>query len=246
MRNAIVAAAAGILLIGSAAPAAEPPAKPAAALSDQAELSYVQTTGNTKTQTLAAKNLLSYRFTGSTTGSWSLSALRGEDQGRTTAESYATELRLDHLLTERVYVYGMAGWNKNRFAGLDQRYYGGAGAGDKLLAGPRHVLLAEAGLNETREEFTDNTAKTFLTGRAFAKYEYAFTPKSRCSQSLEYLHDFSDSKHYKLVSETAVTAAVTDVLSLKVGYTVRYDHQPIPAALRKTDTVLAAALVVNI
>ena len=29
------------------------------------------------------------------------------------------------------------------------------------------------------------------------------------------------------------------------GYTVRYDHKPVPATLKRMDTVLAAALVVN-
>jgi putative salt-induced outer membrane protein len=225
--------------------AEEPAGKPAKALSDQAEVSYVQTSGNTKTTTLAAKNLLKYKFTAATTGSWSLGALLGKDQGRTTAESYATELRLDQMLTDRTYLYGLLGWNKNRFAGLDQRYYGGVGAGYKLLVGPSHFLLAEAGLNETKEEYTDNTSKTFLTGRGFAKYEYAFTPKSRFSQSVEYLHNFKDSQRYKVISETALTSALSDILSLKVGYTLRYDNEPIPSTLKKTDALLAAALVAN-
>ena len=32
-------------------------------------------------------------------------------------------------------------------------------------------LLGEAGLNYTRESYTDNTSSNFLTGRAFGKYE---------------------------------------------------------------------------
>jgi putative salt-induced outer membrane protein len=243
MKNALAAAALSLALLASLAAAADaPPARP---WSDQAEASYVQTAGNTKTTTLAAKNLLKYRFTGKTTGSWTASALYGKDKGTANAEGYATELRLDHLLTERVYAYGLAGWNKNRFAGLEQRYYGGAGVGVKFLAGPAHFLLGELGVNGTREEYTDGAHSTFPTGRAFAKYEYALSEKSRFSQSVEYLHDFEDSQHYRIDSETALSAALTDVFSLKAAYAVKYDHEPVPATLKQTDTLLSMALVAN-
>ncbi|MBE0603861.1 MAG: DUF481 domain-containing protein, partial [Deltaproteobacteria bacterium] len=85
----------------------------------------------------------------------------------------------------------------------------------------------------------------FLTGRAFAKYEYAITKKNRFLQSLEFLYDFSDSAHYKLNSETALIASLTDIFSLKAGYTVRHDHKPVPAEIENTDTVMSVALVAN-
>jgi len=42
-----------------------------------------------------------------------------------------------------------------------------------------------------------------------------------------------------------VRTLLTVILSLKIGYTVRYDHKPVPATLKQMDTVLAGALVVN-
>lgn len=244
MRNAaaVFALTAALAAPGLAHAAGGAPPK---ALSDQAELSYVQTGGNTKTQTLAAKNLLKYRFTDRLTGYWSASAVTARDRGTTTAESYATELRLDRGLTERGYVYGLAGWNKNRFAGIDQRYYGGAGAGYRLLAGPAHFLQVEGGLNGTNEEYIDGTDDAFLTGRAFGRYEYAFSERSRFSQSAEYLHNFSDSKRYHVIAETALAAALNAVLSMKASWLVRYAGEPVPAGVKRTDTMLAVALVLN-
>jgi hypothetical protein len=32
---------------------------------------------------------------------------------------------------------------------------------------------------------------------------------------------------------------------MKTSYLVKYDHEPFPATLKQTDTVLAAALVLN-
>ncbi len=234
-----------LLLATTAAAGAGEPSKEEKPWKGQAELSYVRTTGNTRTTSLAGKSLLEYKFTPRTTGSWKLGALYSEDDGRTTAESYSTELRFDRLCTERTYTYALGGWNNDRFAGIDHRYYGGGGVGRKFLGGPKHFLAGEVGLNYTREEYVDGSDSDFLTGRAFAKYEYAFSEKSRFLHSLEFLYDFSDSAHYKLNSETALVAALTDVFSLKAGYTVRYDHKPVPAGLERADSMTSVALVAN-
>jgi len=242
-KNLCLLAAAAILFAAAAAAADEP--KNDKDWSDQAELSFVTTSGNTRTTSLAGKNLLSYKLTPRAVGSWKIGGIYGKDKGVTTAENYSTELRLDYLHTERIYTYVLGGWNKDRFSGIDRRYYGGAGAGYKILAGPKHFLSGEAGLNYTKEDYTDNTVSNFLTGRAHGKYEYAITKRNRFSQSVEYLYDFSDSSHFKVNSETAVVSSLTDLLSLKAGYTVRYDHKPVPSTLRRTDTMMTVALVAN-
>lgn len=134
---------------------------------------------------------------------------------------------------------------QDEFAGIDSRYYLGPGVGYKFLSGPKHFLAGEAGLNYAKEEYTDDTDKDYLEGRAFAKYEYAFTEKNRFSQSAEFLYDFEDSENYNVNSETAVISALSDYLSLKASYVIKYDNQPVPETLEETDTILAVTLVVN-
>ena len=212
---------------------------------DETELSFVDTGGNTQVTTLSAKNLLKYRFTNKLQGAWKLGAVYGKSDGEKNAESYFTELRLDCQFTERLYYYATAGWMQDEFAGIDSRYYLGPGAGYKFLSGPKHFLAGEAGLNYVWEEYIDGTDKDYLGGRAFAKYEYAFTEKNRFSQSVEFLYDFDDSENYNVNSETAVISALSDYLSLKASYVIKYDNQPVPETLEDTDTVLAVTLVVN-
>jgi len=121
----------------------------------------------------------------------------------------------------------------------------GPGVGYEFFAGPKHYLSAEAGINYTKEEYTDNTEKDYAGGRTFTKYEYAFTEKNRLSQSAEFLYDFDDSENYTIISETAAKSALTNSLSLKASYIVTYDNQPIPETLEETDTILALTLVIN-
>jgi putative salt-induced outer membrane protein len=213
--------------------------------SDQAEFSFVDTGGNTDVTTMAGKNTLKYNVTDKWIASWVIGALYGKNHGVRTAERYYSDLKLDYLFTDRFYFYGLAGWLKDTFAGLDNRYYGGPGAGYKFLTGPHHLLLGELGLNYATEDYTDGTDKEFFQGRAFGQYTWAFTEKTRFSQDLEFLYDFSDSQNYGINSITALTTALNSFLSLKASYTIRYDNEPVPDNLRKTDTILAIALVVN-
>ncbi len=87
--------------------------------------------------------------------------------------------------------------------------------------------------------------KDYLGGRAFASYEYAFTEKNKFSQSVEYLYDFEDGDNYNVLSETGLISALSDYLSLKASYVVKYDNEPVPSTLKETDTILSVTLVVN-
>lgn len=214
-------------------------------LTDEAELSFVDTGGNTDVTTLSAKNLLKYQFTDKLQGAWKLGALYGESDGETNAESYFTEVRLDYLFTKRFYSYTVGGWMKDEFAGIDSQYYLGPGVGYQFLAGPKHYLVGEVGLNYVKEEYIDNTDKDYLEGRAFAKYEYAFTEKNRFSQSLEFLYDFDDGENYNVNSETALISALNDYFSLKASYVVKYDNRPAPSTLKETDTILGVTLLIS-
>ncbi|MEN8135811.1 MAG: DUF481 domain-containing protein [Thermodesulfobacteriota bacterium] len=213
--------------------------------SDEAELSYVETGGNTDTSTLSFKNELKVKLSDKLSSSWKLGSMSSTSDGTRNAESYYTELRGDYLFTERFYTYLNAGWAKDTFAGLDSRIYTGPGVGFKVLPGPKHFLSAEAGLNYVSEEYSNNKEEDFISGRVFGKYEFAFNDTNKFSQSLEYLHNFDESEDYNIISETAITSALNTNYSLKVSYTVKYDNLPVPATLDDTDTILAAALVAN-
>jgi putative salt-induced outer membrane protein len=213
--------------------------------SDQAELSFVDTGGNTEVTSLSAKNVLQYKFSEKVQAEWKLGALYGETDGEKTAESYFSDLRLDYLFTERFYSFVLGGWSQDEFAGIDSRYYAGPGLGYKFLKGPKHILLGEVGANYVNEEYTDDTDEGYTEGRAYASYEYAFTEKNRFSQSVEYLHDFEDGDNYTVNSETALISALSDYLSLKTSYVIKYDNQPIPSTLEEKDTILSVTLVVN-
>ncbi len=213
--------------------------------SDEAELSFVDAGGNTETTTLSAKNHLKYLFTEQLEGEWKLSALYGQTGGEKNAENYSTNLRMNYLFTKRFYAAGNVGWEKDEFAGIDNRYYLGPSVGYKFLTGPKHLLLGETGLDYVKEEYTDNTDNNFIRGRIYGQYVYAFSEKTKLKKTLEFLYDFNDSQNFNINSETSLTTLLSDQFSLKTSYEVKYDNDPTPETLHETDTILSVALVVN-
>ncbi|MGE5174559.1 MAG: DUF481 domain-containing protein, partial [Betaproteobacteria bacterium] len=81
--------------------------------SDEGEVSYVRTGGNTEVTSLAAKNQLKYQFTDKVLVTWKLGVVYGETDKVKTAENYFTDLKVDYLFTERLYVLANAGWLQN-------------------------------------------------------------------------------------------------------------------------------------
>ncbi len=212
---------------------------------DEAELSYVSTGGNTDVTSLSAKNKLIYKFTDRLSGNWDLSALYGETDGDKTAERYATELRLDYAINERIYVGGAGGWLQDEFAGIEQRLYLGPTAGYKFILGPKHFLSAETGLDYVTEEYTNDKDADFMRGRAMGLYDFLLSEKSKFTQSLEYLHDFDNADNYNINSVTALITSLSDTFSIKTSYEVHFDNEPVPDSLEETDTILSVALIVN-
>ena len=214
--------------------------------SNETSLSVVSTTGNTDSLSLAGKNNMKYKFSDRWSGAWVIGAIYNETSGVREAERYFTDLRADFSITDRWFAYGLGSWLRDEFAGFDNRIGIGPGAGFRFLMGPKHFLTGEGGLNYAYEEYTDPAEgdEQFLEGRLFGKYEWAFTEKTKFSQGLEYLQSLRDSSTWKLNSETAFTTAITEILALKVSYSVFYNNKPQPSTLDKTDTIFATSLVI--
>lgn len=214
--------------------------------SDEAELSYVSTGGNSDTQTVAAKNLLKNKYSESFSSQWKVGMLETRTDDKKTAENYMTELRGDYKLSEHSYMAVITGWMRDEFAGIENRYYIGPALGYSFLTGPKHILKSEAGVDYVKEEYIDGSEDDFLRGRIFAEYNYHFSEKNKFLQSVEYLRDLEDSENYNVNTETALIASLNSNLSLKTSYLVKYDNAPVPETLKRTDTIFTVTLVINI
>ncbi|HEX9759241.1 MAG TPA: DUF481 domain-containing protein [Nitrospiria bacterium] len=224
-------------------------------ISDDSELGYVDSSGNTDVTTFILNNTFKFLPSDHLEGTWKLNLLYSETDGEKKGQRYGTDLRAEYKFTQRAYSFGLASWLRDKFAGVDSRLFFGGGAGYRLLTGPKHKLLGEAGLNYTLDEFTDKYLTTkfpmdydrtndYVGGRVFGEYAYFFTKKNRFTAWIEYLPDFEDDGNYNVNGEAALISALNGFLSLKASYLVKYDNEP-PLGATDTDKILSLNLVVN-
>jgi putative salt-induced outer membrane protein len=210
--------------------------------SGKAELSFVNTTGNTTTQTIGTGVGFKVR-----PDHWLVES--DSDFVRTTAdntlqaEAFNSALRFSRAVSERVDGYGQLRYARNTFAGLRNQYAYELGFSARLLDKPNpHRLngeLAFGYISEDRVEEEDRTLATCSTGVVYA---WKITRTSEFTQDTHFTVDMGRAGDFRVRNASSIAAALTATLSLKFSHTLTYLNQPVDG-FRRTDTVNSAALV---
>lgn len=257
-------------LLATLALAEDAPARP---WTNATELGLIVTSGNTESTSFAFSNKYAYRWAKAEFLS-TAAALRTESRPKatfdgtsvveepseTTAESYLIDGKYRRNVTESLFWYGMAGWSRNRFQGIDSRLSGGGGMGYRFFEKERSKLVGELGADYTEESPVSGDDRNFGGVRAFLAYEHKIGETSKFNQDLEILENLKDTEDLRIRSVTSLTASMTSKLALKVSTVVLYDADPVvedldPSVDRpggedlleydELDTILTATLVVN-
>jgi len=214
---------------------------PAKKWKNDTEFSFVSTNGNSKTSTTAGKNTFLYN--------WSKPVLElifggfgSQNRNETTAEKYYGSEKFSYKLTDRNYAFQKFAWDKDRFAGIRNRYDNNAGLGRELVKSKRHLLVGELGGGYIVEERVNEPTNSFTSGRAYSKYEYVVSPTSKFFQDVEYLGNFDDTSDFRVNTETALMATLTTHFMLKVSYKWNHVGKP-PAGYVRNDTTTGVALL---
>ena len=154
-------------VLGTLAP--EDTDEPLQGFYNTADLSIVITGGNSSATTLGLRNLAEYYWTSSSLR-FDLGGLRTDARSRDdrvaigtgqddffveeaerqrTAENYFANLRYDHDLSERWYLFGIGGWDRNQFAGFDSRWQGALGRMQVVPDGSTTLLVGPIGDQNT-------------------------------------------------------------------------------------------------
>jgi putative salt-induced outer membrane protein YdiY len=229
-----------------AAPAASPTATETVAPAPKnyegtAEVSSIVTNGNTKNQTTGLAMDLTYK-----PDPWLVNVkskyLTTISQEIQTQESFEVAGRGGRKLSEIFDLFVEHTYLKNRFAGLENRYVTSAGAGYFALKNDKHTLKAELLLGYTDEERTDLTRPQFMSGGGSVLYKWKVAATSEFTHETKYQPNFATADDWRLVSETAVSAAISSMLSSKISW--KYEHVNLPPAGKvKGDTTTTVSLL---
>jgi putative salt-induced outer membrane protein YdiY len=250
---------------------------------NKAELSLVVTRGNAEASTFGFRNDLTH--------TWSNALFRAEVAGlrtstatitrtpvgtsledftveknsvsQLTAENYLARAKYDHNITERFFLYGSGGWDRNEFAGIRNRYYGSGGVGNLWYNRDEFRWRTDYGFSVTREQGTIAATETFPGLRLSSDFLRKLTANTELTNLTIGEENLDDTSDFRLDSLTAVAVSLTDHLALKVSLRFMFDNVPsfievplefplgnplnitVPVQADKLDTTFSTALVIN-
>lgn len=215
-------------------------------------LSYVATTGNTETSSFGLDFKASRRPT-----PWGLDLVatftRAEENENLTAEQYLVGGRALRRLNDRWSVFAGLSWARDTFAGYDSRWIAETGVEYLALETARHKLSFDLGLTWTKEDriFLDELTQEeftesfdWLGAVAGLAYEWTISDSASLTERILYYPNFDDSSDWRLASDTALTASLTELLALQLSYQIRYRNRPIDNN-ESTDTTTRMSVVLT-
>jgi len=220
---------------------------------DTAELGYVVTSGNTETSTFGLKNTLARDWERSRfelklggirvkTTEQSVFAVGSpgdfevvDGDPTLTAENYYLNGRYDQKITDRFFWFAGAGWDRNRFAGIDSRYTGFGGVGNIWIDTERRKWKTDysvSGTEETDVVEPDNFDGTFIGARLSSTFLEKFSASGSYGNDTVVDENLNDTSDLRVNMTNWVSVNMSSHLALKVSLQWLYDHQP---ALKEVD-----------
>lgn len=162
-----------------------------------------------------------------------------ESVGITTREHYLAAYEPNYKINDRLYAYGAAQYEADKFLGYFSRYSASAGAGYTAIRSPRVTLDVELGPSFRRTAFTDQSIENELGARGNLDFDWRLASGVTLSQDASaYFQNLNST----LVSRTALAAKLFGPLSASMSYSVNYESRP-PVRRVNTDTTSRASLV---
>jgi len=230
---------AALVAPASAVQAADEEAKKESPWESSAELGYVNTSGNTNTETLVFKADTAYEIE-----KWKHQAhfetLKTSADNVTTADRLLVTAQSDYKFTPRDYFFGLVSYENDKFSGFEYQAKLNVGYGRKVLVLEKHKLDMEIGPGY-RNFKVDNASSSEdeYLARLAAKYKWLISSYSEFKQDL-FAEFGEDQTEWKSV--TALKSNINKTLAMKVSYTVKYLDK-VPVGNENYDRETAVTLV---
>lgn len=254
------------------------------AWSDKAELGAVFTGGNSESSTFSFKNDYTYgwdnanftfkaggfraesvTFTRFAVGNPSDFQVIEEKTRETTGEKYFINLKYDRQINETFFWFTGLDWDRNEFAGIENRYSVNAGVGNIWVDSDRQKFRTDYGFQYTKEDLVFETVgsdDSYASAIASYKFFQKVGKNSDFKQDFKFNLNLDDTDDWRVELDNGFTTAISGMVALKVGLLLLFDNQPafteislrdsdgndignVAYELDDLDTVFTTSLVIN-
>jgi len=214
-------------------------------LNHESEAGVVLTTGNTDAQTYRAKQTTEAKWD-QNIGRFTSSYLYGKSAGTENLRKWDAGLRYERQILKKFGVYVGYTVDGNPFAGLESRQTGDLGGIYYVHETKDMELSTEAGYQlQSERKVTDITVNSHLV-RVFLGWKQKWNDSISSQVTAEFLRNFEYSDDYRIHFEPSVSVLLTNVFSIKLGYSVDYRNSPAVAGKQSLDTIYTTSLVARL
>lgn len=190
-----------------------------------ADLGFVQTSGNSQVTTMNVGE----RFTqerGRFTFSQGFALVYGKQRDTVNTNNLRTSVRGDYKVDKVFSFFLGAGFDRNRFSGIEQRWEEQVGLAARVLAASADTVRIEGGGSITQQIPVEGVQENFPSARGAVSWRHAFTGTTYFHQNIEYIPNLSEHEDWRVNTESIIVAPLSARVGLKVSYVIRYDNLP--------------------
>lgn len=149
-------------------------------------------------------------------------------------------LKYDHFLSDKVYLFNSASFERDPFQDLSLRSALAAGFGYQFFETERRLLSLEAGPTYVDEDFMSSMDQQFFGLRWSANYEQALLEGDalRFFHFQEGLLGLEDTEAFTIRTRTGLRLGVTESLRATAQYNVDWDNSPAPGNVKVDEAYL--------
>lgn len=161
---------------------------------------------------------------------------RQKSHGLVTRNRGLAGYELNYKFDNRLYIYGLGGWERNTFAGFSRRFTESAGAGYSVFKTDNMTLDVTGGPAFQQTRYIDGRREAGVTARAAAEFAWAIRDDLKFSEKAAVF--FGN----QWTSTSALTFVLNDALSSRLSFDVIHEDNP-PPGRRGTDTATRVSVV---
>ena len=169
--------------------------------------------------------------------------------GATSREQFLAAYEPNYKISDRLFAYALAQYERDRFQGFSGRYSVSGGIGYEVIDTDSLTLSVKAGPAYRVTEFLDGTSEDRLAALVGVDFDWAISDRIKLTHDTSAVAEaggsatvFIDGRNTSLNFVTGLNAKISDDLGARFSYAIEYDSNPPPGAV-KTDTLSRVTLI---
>ena len=171
------------------------------------------------------------------------------NNGVTSREQYFAAYEPNYNISDRLFIYGLAQYERDRFQGFSARYAVSGGIGYKFIDEPGMQLSMKAGPAYRVTEFTNGESDSRIAALLGLDFDWTITDRLKLTHDTNAVAETGgsaqliiDGNNTSLNFVTGLNAKISDSITARASYAIEYDSNP-PAGAVQTDTLSRITLI---